>query len=70
MSFNKVLALSLLFMVSLALAQERLRVLTHDSFVVSEALIEAFSQETGIEVTFIKGGDAGLSTNKAILTRA
>ena len=45
------------------------RVFTHSSFNISTAIIEAFSQETGISVEFIEGGDAGETLNRAILTR-
>ncbi len=48
---------------------EELRVLTHDSFALSESLIQQFEQETGIKLRFIKGGDAGETLNKAILTK-
>ena len=42
--------------------------LTHDSFVVSDDVLEAFTAETGITVKVIKGGDAGTVVNQAILT--
>ncbi len=53
---------------SSALAQE-LTVLTHDSFTISEDVLDAFTEDTGINLRFIQGGDAGETTNKAILTR-
>ncbi len=53
---------------SLALTQT-LTVLTHDSFAIAEAVIEEFTQETGIAVEFISGGDAGETVNRAILTQ-
>lgn len=59
------LALSLC---GVALAQE-LTVLTHDSFNASKDVLKAFSDETGIKLTFIEGGDAGESVNRAILTK-
>ncbi len=46
-----------------------LRVLTHDSFVVSEAIITAFTAETGIKLEFLPAGDAGEVVNRAILTK-
>lgn len=46
-----------------------LRLLTHDSFVVSEGVLETFTDETGIEVELIQGGDAGTVVNQAILTK-
>jgi thiamine transport system substrate-binding protein len=53
---------------SIASAQT-LRVLTHNSFNISEEVIQAFTEETGIEVEFLEGGDAGETVNRAILTK-
>lgn len=61
--------LTLLLLAESATAQ-RLKVLTHDSFAVPEAVVEAFTAQTGIEVEFLSGGDAGEAVNRAILTRA
>jgi thiamine transport system substrate-binding protein len=44
------------------------RLLTHDSFLLSEGVLDAFTEETGIEVELIQGGDAGQVVNQAILT--
>jgi len=44
------------------------RLLTHDSFVLSDGVLESFTEETGIEVELIQGGDAGTVVNQAILT--
>ena len=46
-----------------------LRLLTHDSFAVSDDVLAAFTEETGIEVEVIQGGDAGTVVNQAILTK-
>jgi len=46
-----------------------LRLLTHDSFDVSTAVLEAFTAETGIEVEIIPIGDAGSALNRVILTK-
>ena len=51
-------------------AAQTLTVLTHSSFAISEAVVEAFTEETGIAVEFLQGGDAGEVVNRAILTRA
>jgi thiamine transport system substrate-binding protein len=48
---------------------QTLRVLTHDSFVVSEDIISAFTEETGIVLEFLPAGDAGEVVNRAILTK-
>jgi thiamine transport system substrate-binding protein len=42
---------------------------THDSFNVTEAVLDAFTEETGIEVEVLRGGDAGTVVNQAILTK-
>lgn len=47
-----------------------LRVLTHDSFDLSPALIAGFEKQNGVRLRLIKGGDAGAMLNKLILTRA
>jgi thiamine transport system substrate-binding protein len=52
-----------------ALAGTTLRVVTHDSFNVSDEVIQAFEQQTGITVDLVKGGDAVEVVNQAILTR-
>lgn len=43
--------------------------LTHDSFAVSEGTLEAFTEETGIEVEVLMAGDAGTVVNESILTK-
>ena len=42
--------------------------LTHDSFNISESVLEDFTAETGIEVQLAPSGDAGEALNQAILT--
>ncbi|MFN2214863.1 MAG: thiamine ABC transporter substrate binding subunit [Anaerolineales bacterium] len=46
-----------------------LTVMTHDSFSISEQLLEKFQTDHGVEVRFLKSGDAGTTINKAILTK-
>ncbi len=46
-----------------------LRLLTHDSFAVSDDVLAAFTEDTGIEVELVQGGDAGAVVNQAILTK-
>ena len=43
--------------------------MTHDSFLVSEGVFDQFTEETGIAVTVLKSGDAGIMLNQAILTK-
>lgn len=42
---------------------------THDSFAVSDGLLDAFTEDTGIEVKLLQSGDAGTALNQAILTK-
>ena len=44
-----------------------LTVMTHDSFAVSEEVVSAFEAEHGVDVVFLKVGDAGAAVNKAVL---
>jgi thiamine transport system substrate-binding protein len=60
---------SFLFPLSSVLWAQTLRVLTHDSFTVSEEIINEFTEETGIELEFLPAGDAGEVVNRAILTK-
>ena len=43
--------------------------LSHDSFNVSEEVLAAFTEETGVEVSVVPLGDAGTALNQTILTR-
>ncbi|MBA2337784.1 MAG: thiamine ABC transporter substrate-binding protein [Acidimicrobiia bacterium] len=43
--------------------------LTHDSFLLSETTLASFTEQTGITVELLAGGDAGAMLNQAILTR-
>ncbi len=47
----------------------QLTVMTHDSFAVSDEVVQAFVDETGIEVQFLESGDTGTALNKAILSK-
>ena len=40
---------------------------THDSFALSDGVLEAFTAQTGVEVKVLQGGDAGSMVNQAIL---
>lgn len=42
---------------------------THDSFNISESVLEEFTVETGITVELLPSGDAGAMVNQAILTK-
>jgi thiamine transport system substrate-binding protein len=43
--------------------------LTHDSFVVSDGVLESFTRQTGVSVEVVRAGDAGAVVNQAILTK-
>lgn len=45
-----------------------LTVMTHDSFAVSEEVVAVFEAEHDVDVVFLKLGDAGEATNKAVLS--
>jgi len=46
-----------------------LKVMTHDSFRISEEVLQVFQSENNTRVQFLKAGDTGTALNKAILTR-
>jgi thiamine transport system substrate-binding protein len=46
-----------------------LTVMTHDSFAVSEAVINAFQEANNVQVRFLASGDTGSAVNKAILSK-
>lgn len=46
-----------------------LRIMTHDSFAVSEAVREAFESQYNVTLEFILSGDTGSALNKAILSK-
>ncbi|HLR28756.1 MAG TPA: thiamine ABC transporter substrate-binding protein [Ruania sp.] len=45
------------------------RVVTHDSFTISEDLLEEFEQDTGYTLEFSAPGDAGALVNQLVLTK-
>ena len=49
--------------------EQKLVVMTHDSFSASEDVIKAFEQQEGVTVEILKSGDAGAALNKAILSK-
>lgn len=46
-----------------------LRLMTHDSFDISQEVVDEFQQQTGITLELFKGGDGGEMLNKAILSK-
>ncbi len=71
--FSLILSTSILFTyicISGCAAKPRvLKVLTHDSFSATKAVIEAFENANNLRIEFIKGGDAGETLGKAILAK-
>jgi len=47
-----------------------LTLLTHDSFNVTEDVLKAFEEESGITVSILRVGDAGQMVNQAILSKS
>lgn len=50
-------------------APDEVVLMTHSSFAVSDGVLEAFTDETGVAVTTLEAGDAGAMVNQAILTK-
>lgn len=50
-------------------APDEIVLMTHGSFAVSDGILEAFTEETGVEVTLLQSGDAGAMVSQAILTK-
>jgi len=46
-----------------------LRVMSHDSFAISEEALAAFESQNHVKVQFLKSGDTGTALNKAILAK-
>jgi thiamine transport system substrate-binding protein len=70
MKGNKFLFAAILFLLSACApvnGPHTLTVMTHDSFAVTEEIVTAFEIEHNVDVVFLKLGDAGEATNKAVL---
>jgi len=48
---------------------QTLTVMTHDSFAISESIVDLFESENGIDVQFLEIGDTGTAVNKAALSK-
>lgn len=53
----------------LAVERPVITLMTHDSFAVSESLVQQFEAETGATWKILKAGDAGSALNQAILSK-
>lgn len=51
------------------LEERKLTVMTHDSFSISEEILDSFQDENNVEIQFLKSGDTGTAVNKAILAK-
>jgi thiamine transport system substrate-binding protein len=49
--------------------EQTLTVMTHDSFSISEQVLNEFQDEHSVKVQFLKSGDTGTVVNKAILSK-
>ena len=69
---KKLLVLIILTIFSLTGCQEQgprvLKVMTHDSFAISEEVLAAFEEEHNVTIEFLAAGDTGSAINKAILS--
>jgi len=52
-----------------AAGDRMLTVMGHDSFAISESVVEAFEAQHNVDVQFLQAGDTGTALNKAILAR-
>jgi thiamine transport system substrate-binding protein len=48
---------------------QTITIVTHDSFAVSDNVLKAFEDQSGVTVKQVKSGDAGALVNQAILTK-
>ncbi|WP_321491372.1 thiamine ABC transporter substrate-binding protein [uncultured Desulfobacter sp.] len=62
------LFLTLPMLTGRALGRE-LTIMTHDSFSMSESVLEEFKKAVGADITILRSGDAGQALNKAILSK-
>ena len=46
-----------------------LKVMTHDSFAISDSVLKLFEDQHHVKVQFLKSGDTGTAVNKAILSK-
>jgi thiamine transport system substrate-binding protein len=70
---KRILFVTLLVVLTLAACAPKgpvtLMVMTHDSFAVSDGVVQAFEQANNVKLIFLASGDAGAMLNKAILSK-
>ena len=54
---------------SVSTEPQTLTIMTHDSFAVSEDVVQAFEDANNAKLVFLQSGDAGAVLNKAVLTK-
>ena len=71
MKKNLILLILLIFLLTACAPKgpAELTVMTHDSFAISEVVVQVFEQANNVKVTFLASGDTGAALNKAILTK-
>jgi thiamine transport system substrate-binding protein len=67
--FLSIALLTLLATPALAQDSNVVTLVTHDSFNVSEDVLNAFQEETGLTVEILRSGDSGTMLNQSILSR-
>lgn len=67
-----IIIIAVLYAVGAAAAQDTdtVVVLTHDSFAISEEVLESFEELSGVSVEILRSGDAGQMVNQAILSKS
>lgn len=50
-------------------SSDKIVLVTHDSVVISDELVQDFEKSSGLQLEIVKAGDAGALTNKLILTK-
>jgi thiamine transport system substrate-binding protein len=63
------LALALLVLTGCAQTPDTVRLAAHDSFAISDELIQSFEESSGFELEIIRLGDTGSLTNQLTLTK-
>jgi len=68
---KRIIAVGLLVLslASCAVQNKAVTLVTHDSFVISDELLQQYEDQTGNKLTLVKAGDAGAMTTKLVLTK-
>ena len=63
------LAIAVLAITGCAQTPDTVRLAAHDSFAISDELIQSFEEQSGFELEIIRLGDTGSLTNQLSLTK-